>query len=266
MSKGYELQVSELNLVSIPIFCMMLFMISQVSWADEVEYVRIPSGHLQSNLNDPSGQSMGVLMAAFEMRSRPVTQQEFDSFLWAQPQWNKKQISPLMATSDYLADHDGAAEEVMTHVSWFAARAYCHYEHARLPTWFEWEYVAAADTWQKDARTDAGRNQGILTALQERLHRKGYVGQHLPNSYGIYDMNSLIWEWVEDFAAMFPQPDARDSSSAASLALCGGSALAFHDRGQFALMMRVAALSSLRPDQSSSFVGFRCVRSLEGSR
>lgn len=252
--------------MSLPFLGWVLFMIALISRGDEGDYVRIPSGDLHSNLNNPLGQAVVVPMAAFDMRSRPVTRHDFEQFLEAQPQWDKKRISPLMATSDYLAHSDGVPEEAITHVSWFAARAYCYYEQARLPTWYEWEYVAAADACQKDARKDDERNQRILTALQERATHRECVGQHPPNSYGIYDMNRLIWEWVEDFAAMFPHPDARDTTSTESLALCGGSALAFHDRGQFALMMRVAALSSLRPEQSSGFVGFRCVRSIQEPR
>ena len=81
---------------------------------------------------------------------------------------------------------------------------------------------------------------------------------------GVHDLNRLLWEWTADYAAMFPNADSRVPGGVASLALCGGSALAFADKNQYALMMRVAALSALKPVDSAPRVGFRCVRDFPG--
>ncbi len=50
----------------------------------------------------------------------------------------------------------------VTQVSWFAASAYCEAQHARLPMWAEWEYVAAADETRRDARGDPVWRERIL--------------------------------------------------------------------------------------------------------
>ena len=50
----------------------------------------------------------------------------------------------------------------MVQVSWFAASAYCEAQGARLPTWNEWEYAAAADETRRDARKDPVWRERIL--------------------------------------------------------------------------------------------------------
>ncbi|MDQ2780535.1 MAG: formylglycine-generating enzyme family protein, partial [Pseudomonadota bacterium] len=67
-------------------------------------------------------------------------------------------------------------------------------------------------------------------------------------------------------AALFPNADSRAPGGAPSLALCGGSALVFADKNEYALMMRVATLSALKPADSTVQVGFRCVRDLGEDR
>lgn len=47
-------------------------------------------------------------------------------------------------------------------VSWFATDAYCRAQGGRLPTWAEWEYVAAADEQHTDARADPAWRERIL--------------------------------------------------------------------------------------------------------
>jgi formylglycine-generating enzyme required for sulfatase activity len=182
-------------------------------------------------------------------------------------------VSPLFAGPGYLSAWQGAQtlgaaaleQQPVTNVSWFAARAYCASEHARLPSWYEWEYVAAADETQRDARQDPTRNQHLLSAIMETTgDRPGVIGQYPENFYAVRDLNRLLWEWTGDYAAMFPNADARVAGVDPVLALCGGSALAFADKNQYALMMGIAALAALKPADDAPRVGFRCVRGLPG--
>ena len=53
-------------------------------------------------------------------------------------------------------------DQPVTRVSWFAARAYCEAAGARLPTWYEWEFAAAADEHRPDARSDPDWREKIL--------------------------------------------------------------------------------------------------------
>ncbi len=236
------------------------------------DYAAIPGGAFVSALA-VDGAAARIVLRPFAMRVEPVTNAEYLDFVRTHPRWQRGRVSPLFAGPQYLAAWQGPLtpgpgarpDQPVTGVSWFAARAYCASEQARLPDWYEWESVAAADATRRDARRDAARNQGILDAIQASTgERPGAIGRHRANVWGVHDLNRLLWEWTGDYAAMFPDADARVPGSGASLALCGGSALAFADKNQFALMMRVAALVALKPADAAPRVGFRCVRELPG--
>lgn len=242
--------------------------------AKAADYVAIPAGRFESALA-VAGHAAQVRLAAFSMRSEPVTNAEFRAFVRQHAEWRRGRVPPLLADANYLSQWQGPLQpgasvlpdQPVVQVSWFAARAYCDSEHARLPNWYEWEYVSAADTTRADARRDPLRNQDILSAIQSASgNLPGVIGSRPANVYGVRDLNRLLWEWTGDYAAMFPNADARVPGSVANLALCGGSALAFADKNQYALMMRVAALATLRPADTTSRVGFRCVRDLQGDR
>ncbi len=112
-------------------------------------------------------------------------------------------------------------------------------------------------------RANMIRRNAILAALMRVTgQRPGLIGQRPANVYGLRDLNRLIWEWVSDYGAMFPDVngDVGSAGSDSALRLCGGAALAFRDPSDHALAERVAALSMLAPADSSPFVGFRCVR------
>ncbi|MDE1898567.1 MAG: formylglycine-generating enzyme family protein [Xanthomonadaceae bacterium] len=240
--------------------------------ASGADYAAIPGGVLVSALA-VDGAAARIVLKPFAMRIEPVTNAEFLDFVRMHPEWQRGQVSPLFAGPQYLAAWQGPLtlgpearpEQPVTGVSWFAARAFCTREQARLPTWYEWEFVAAADVTRRDARQDPARNQDILDAIQAATGRRpGRIGRHPADVWGVRDLNRLLWEWTGDYAAMFPDADARVPGAGASLALCGGSALAFADKNQYALMMRVAALTALKPADAASRVGFRCVRDLPG--
>ena len=242
-----------------------------VSVAAGAEYRRLPGGRFVSALAlDDS--AAPVMLPAFAMRSTPVTVADFLRFVQTHPAWRRDRVPSLYAASGYLQGwrtslDPGLAnvlQSPVTQVSWFAARAYCQSESARLPTWHEWEYAAASDHEQADARGKQGRSGLILQRLLERTGQTPTpVGRRAPDFYGLYDMNSLVWEWVGDYAALFVNADARNPDRQNLLQLCGGSALAFSDRSAYPLMMRVAALSAMQPADVSGNIGFRCVRDIQ---
>ena len=232
-------------------------------------YVKLPAGTFTSALAAPDGGPLRVRVTSFWMRVEPVTNGEFLAFVRMHSRWQRGRTLSLFAGPHYLAAWRGPrrlgrkarADAPVTQVSWFAARAFCAGEGARLPTWDEWEYAAATDPTRRDARSDPARNATIVAAIQASTGSyPGTVGRHRANVYGVGDLNRLLWEWTDDYAAMFPSADSRNPGTGPSLALCGGSALAFFDRTQYALIMRVAALAALRPSDSAPRVGFRCVR------
>ena len=147
-------------------------------------------------------------------------------------------------------------------MSWFAAQAFCESEDARLPSWYEWEYVTAADASRADARGDPKWRARILNWYAQSCVKSqpGVGGDH--NYYGVRDMHGLIWEWVNDFNALLVSADSRNQGDPDQLQYCGAGAISLQDKDNFAILMRVALLSSLNGSDSTIKLGFRCAQDL----
>jgi formylglycine-generating enzyme required for sulfatase activity len=70
----------------------------------------------------------------------------------------------------------------------------------------------------------------------------------------------LVWEWVDDFNALLVASDSRDQNDPDRLKFCGAGALNLRDRENYAVLMRVAMLSSLKAADTTNSTGFRCAR------
>lgn len=238
------------------------------AWAEEVAipfpYVPIPAGTLISVLSNSSG-NKPIRIESFELRAMPVTNAEFLIFVSAHPEWQRGQVAPVFADASYLhnwrtgTDYGDAARQPVTNVSWFAAQAYCESEAARLPAWYEWEYVAAADAGHADARKDPAWRARILAWYDKPGSLHADV-DGAANYYGVRDMHGLIWEWVDDFNALFISADSRNQGDPDKLKFCGAGALSLQDKENFAILMRIALLSSLAGSDTTNNLGFRCAR------
>ena len=204
------------------------------------------------------------------MRVQPVTIAEFQLFVTTHPTWQRDNIASVLADETYLHNwvspsFAGAKineQQPVTNVSWFSAQAFCEQENARLPTWYEWEYVAAADSLHSDARKDPLWRAKIMAwySAPSDLHGPNVGGS--ANYYGVRDMHGLIWEWVDDFNALFISPDSRNQGDPDKLKFCGAGAISLKDKENFAILMRIALLSSLSGVDSTDNLGFRCARSV----
>lgn len=237
--------------------------------AQQANYADIPAGTFTSVLKVGDAQtSAPVPVAAFSMRVTPVTQRELLNFVITHPEWRRDRVAQIFAASGYLkgwaspVSLPGAQSEQQpaTDVSWFAAQAFCESEGARLPTWLEWEYVAAADATHRDARNDPAWVEQILSWYARPASQTLRPVGGEANAYGVRDMQGLIWEWVDDFNALLVTQDSRSSPNASALQFCGGGAINVQDPQNYAMLMRVALLSSLTGSDSTSSLGFRCVR------
>ena len=238
--------------------------------AQELDYVRLPAGNLLSVIASDADRTP-LPIAAFAMRVLPVTKGEFRRFVATHPDWRRDRVARTFADAGYLQDWPsplaqfGAQAEVQpaTNVSWFAAEAYCEGEGGRLPTWNEWEYSAAADANRTDARGDPAWLARILSwyarSSRDALPAVGGAA----NVYGVRDMHGLVWEWVDDFSALLVSPDSRSGDDPDKLQFCGAGAINLQDRQSYAVLMRIALLSSLRASDSTMNLGFRCVRPLD---
>ncbi len=241
--------------------------------ASAADYAPIAAGELRSVL-PPDGKSAKARLGAFAIRSTPVTVGDFQRFLAEHPEWRRDRVPAIFADSSYLAAWAGPAEpgsgvdaeQPATTVSWFAAAAYCESERARLPTWHQWEYVAAADETRRDARDDPAWRERILGwYARPAAAALARVGRGPANAWGAKDMHGLVWEWVDDYAGMMISGDNRNQGDPEILKFCGAGALSTADRENYAILMRVALLSSLDAKQSTRNLGFRCVRDVQGT-
>lgn len=228
--------------------------------------IPIPGGNFLSVL--PTGDADKVThVAPFAMDRTPVTNGEFLGFVRQHPEWRRNRVPALFADRDYLShwqapDRLGVAispKQPVTRVSWFAARAYCEAAGGRLPTWSEWELVAAADDNVADARHDAVWRERILSWYAKPAGQPlAEVGLTPMNFYGLNDIHGLVWEWVEDFNALLVSSDSRDQSDPDKLKFCGAGSISLADRDNFAVLMRVAFLSALSANSTARSLGFRC--------
>jgi formylglycine-generating enzyme len=235
------------------------------STPDDEATVRIPGGRFETLLPPTSGVRT-VDVAPFELDRTPVTNAQFARFVAVHPEWRRDRAPRLFTDEMYLSHWRDATtpatatgEQPVTRVSWFAANAYCESRGRRLPTWHEWELASAAGTRTRDARHDPAWRQGILdwyarpasAALPD-------VGRNLPNYYGVRDLHGLVWEWVLDAGSMMVSGDNRERAGSDVLRFCGTGALELEQKENYAMLMRVATLSSMRANYSSSSMGFRC--------
>ncbi len=240
-------------------------------------YRSVPMGSFASLL-PPSDQQSIVKMAAFKLRVMPVTKAEFAGFVGRDIRWRRSYLS-----AGVLADHlylqswvsdlqpfagptqQQQLQQPVTQVSWFAAQAFCEAEGARLPTWHEWEYAAAADEHRRDARADAVWRNRILAWYGETSKSLPMVGGQLPNVYGVHDLHGLIWEWVDDIGALMVSGDNRNQGDPDIARFCGAGAISANDRANYPVLMRMAMLSSLKAMDTNRNLGFRCAKS-QGTR
>ena len=231
-------------------------------------YVALPAGEFLSALKYEDSASR-VRLASFRLMDRPVTNADFLAFVRAQPQWRRDTVVTVFAESRYLSHWAGPLQlgakalpqQPVVWVSWFAANAYCRAQGARLPIWSQWEYAAAADERRTDARTDPAWRERILAWYgQPSTRALQAVGTRRPNAYGVHDLHGLVWEWTDDFSALLVSADNRDQGDPDRLKFCGASALSINDRDNYAVLMRVAMLSSLEGADATANLGFRCAR------
>jgi sulfatase modifying factor 1 len=181
------------------------------------DYAALPGGRFASVL-PADAQDADVVVAPFRLRVTPVTNAEFLVFVTARPQWRRDRTPIVFAEPRYLSQWqsadalgtDALPAQPVTQVSWFAAQAFCENEGARLPTWYEWEFAAAADATRTDARSDPAWREQILSWYSRPSNAPLTAVGGAANIYGVCDLHGLIWEWVDDFNALLVASDSRD--------------------------------------------------------
>ena len=201
----------------------------------------------------------------------PITNGDFLGFVRANPRWRRSRVKRIFADESYLknwaSDLDpgtnAPANVPVTHVSWFAAKAYAQWKGKRLPTLAEWEYAALASP----TRADGGKDPEFQRQVLQWYSTPGSaelpaVGLGRTNLWGVHDLHGLVWEWVADFNTAMVTGDARGDNGLDRQLFCGGSAQGAKDMGNYPAFMRYAFRSSLKANYCVHNLGFRCARDL----
>jgi formylglycine-generating enzyme required for sulfatase activity len=245
--------------------------VGSVSQSQANDFVYIPGGEFRSVIPEGEGDNT-IAVADFLVQEAPVTNAEFLRFVLHHPQWQRGSTASLFVDEQYLATWAGSIslgsqsglDQPVTQVSWFAANAYCESLNARLPSWYEWEFIAAANASMADARAMPEWRQDILSwYAKSGGDRISDVRSGSANYYNVFDTHGLVWEWVDDFNAFMVTGDNREQGGADDLQFCGAGAITMEEKENYAVLMRVAMLSSLEARYTTRNLGFRCAREAE---
>ena len=232
--------------------------------------VLLPAGiyvPLQRTLKDAAQ----INVAAFLLDELPVTNAEFLAFVTANPKWQRSKVSPLFADSSYLENWtddlllgDQAPEHApVIRVSWFAARAYARWTGKRLPLTAEWEFAASAGYTRADGKNDEQLSRDLYAWLARPVPPiLADVATAKKNFYGVRGLHGLIWEWVDDFNTAMVTGESRADSGLERDLFCGAGSVGAKDTTDYAAFMRQALRSSLKANNTTSSLGFRCAQVL----
>lgn len=243
---------------------------AQTSPAPPAGMALIPAG-VHRPLFRAENDAREVPVKAFLLDVVPVTNADFLEFVRANPKWRRSAAKRLFADERYLAawasDLDPGpgvlSNAPVTHVSWFAAKAYCAWQGKRLPTVAEWEYVAKASATQADGSLDAAFKKQIATWYATPAPAQlPPAGRGPTNYFGVRDLHGVVWEWVLDFNTSMVTGDARGDTGLDRQLFCGSGAAGAKDTSDYPAFLRYGFRSSLRADYTVHNLGFRAAKDL----
>jgi formylglycine-generating enzyme required for sulfatase activity len=91
------------------------------------------------------------------------------------------------------------------------------------------------------------------------------VGSGQPNYFGVRDLLSLVWEWVDDFNTALVTGESRADTGLERTLFCGAGAAGARDLENYPAFMRAGMRSSLRASYVVPNLGFRCAQSIDAT-
>jgi sulfatase modifying factor 1 len=230
--------------------------------------VVIPAGNYAPLLRTTKDAAQ-VPVAAFLLDEHAVTNADFLAFVTANPQWRRSEVSRLFADASYLGHWTGDLEPgtrappaaPVVRVSWFAARAYARWAGKRLPSTAEWELAAAAGYTRADGRNDEALQRDLYAWLARPVPAVlPDASAPRPDFHGVRGLHGLVWEWVDDFNTAMVTGESRGDTGLERDLFCGAGAVGSKDTSDYAAFMRSALRSSLKANNTTTSLGFRCAR------
>ncbi len=243
---------------------------NQKSESDHAAMRLIPAG-TYAPLQRTTKEAAEVAVGAFLLDELPVTNAEFLAFVTDHPHWRRSQVSGLFADSSYLEHWAGDLElgpqappaAPVVRVSWFAARACARAAGKRLPTTAEWELAAAAGYTRPDGRNDPELKRDLYAWLARPVPAVlGGAAVARPNFHSVRGLHGLVWEWVDDFNTAMVTGESRGDAGLERDLFCGAGSVGAKDPADYAAFMRAALRSSLKANNTTTSLGFRCAKNL----
>lgn len=254
----------------------------EIVGSDGAPMVMIPAGEFLMGSDKGKADEMpvhNVYLRDFYMDKYEVTNALYREFLNANPQWRKDKIAPKYHDGRYLHNWNGNNpppdewNHPVTHVSWYAAKAYALWAGKRLPIESEWEKAARGGLVGKeypwgDDISHANTNYSG-TERSDQWEKTAPVGSFPPNGYGLYDMAGNVAEWCLDSYDRMAYEKALHGSPRPAMmpgqiirfVVRGGSwqGSPIYAAGAPPSSLRVAHRERYLPKSCLGNVGFRCV-------
>jgi hypothetical protein len=103
-------------------------------------------------------------------------------------------------------------------LSWHESQSYCQAVGMRLPTEAEWEYAARAGSTSAYIYGDI--QEVKRGAWRDERGRIPEVMEKKPNTWGLYDLFGLVWQWTVDWYDRYPESSEVDPQGPASPSRC----------------------------------------------
>lgn len=209
-----------------------------------------------------------IIVVPFYLDDAAVTNVEFLEFVKANPLWSKAKVNRLFADANYLKHWKNDFEigsvnstiynSPVVNVSWFAARAYAQWKGKRLPTLAEWEIAANAPP--KDTAYTSVTDYIMSWYEKPSLPVLPNIKSTYMNTFGLYDMHGLVWEWTFDFNSFIISGDSRNTTTENTNLYCAGASINVTNRKDYAAFLRYGFRGSLKGNYCISSLGFRCAK------
>ncbi|MBX2819710.1 MAG: formylglycine-generating enzyme family protein [Rhodothermaceae bacterium] len=218
--------------------------LAMASLFDSTSYVSLPKGvFIRKKDGDVPAHSV-VISKEIEIGIHEVTQVQWESVMAYNPSDVVNPYNPVESISWFEVQH------FLDSLNVLKTDAYTY----RLPTEAEWEYACLAGTVGAGQVNDVAWYNGNS---EERPHP---IKQRYPNSWGLYDMRGNVWEWVQDWYALYEPDDNVDPVS-----LDTGRARIIRGGSWWspAEITTCSHRGNLAPDYKAIILGFRVVREIE---
>ncbi len=245
-------EFASLALASVMILLPGKTAFSQTAVTEDMVYV--PSGEFIMGIDGEEsklGPAQSVYVNAFYIDKYEVTNARYKEFVDAVG------YTPLPDNWVDGTYPEGKADHPVAYVNWYDAEAYCEWAGKRLPTEAEWEKTARgtdgrAFPWGEDW------NEGTMSNSAGGTHNDTVpVGSYPEGTspYGALDMSGNVWEWVQDWFALYTVPYSV-SETGDKKVVRGGSWQTRHETD-----VRCGFRSYTDPNTKIAGIGFRCALS-----